>query len=223
MSVVPVAPVATQRAAASPVDSSPLLRSLFDRSGIGLAVLDSRLSIVDANTVFAGWYGGATERSFCDLLHPSIRHHLGRQLARLVRGQTRFVERVAARWADEDSGAGGELTGVAIDREPGQPKSVAVLVSPGHAGSSGRHLIGSTKLLTDLDARILEGIAMGMTTIQLAAKLYLSRQGVEYHIGTMLRKFNVPNRASLASKAFSAGIFRIGCWPPQVVPDYVVR
>jgi DNA-binding CsgD family transcriptional regulator len=221
MSVVPVAPVAAQRAAASPVDFSPLLRSLFDRSGIGLAVLDCRLHVVDSNAVFAGWHGG-TERNFCELLHPSIRHHLGRQLARVVRGQIRCVERVAARWADEDSGAGGELTGMAIDREPGQPRSVAVLVSPGRGAPSGRHLIGSTKLLTNLDARILEGVAMGMTTIQLAAKLYLSRQGVEYHIGTMLRKFNVPNRAALASKAFSAGVFRIGCWPPEVVPDHVV-
>ena len=223
MSVVPVAPVATKRVASSPVDSNPLLHSLFDRSGIGLAVLDSRLHVVDSNAVFSGWYGNSTDRSFCDLLHPSIRHHLGRQLARLVRGQTRCVERLAALWVDENSGAGGELTGVAVDREAGQPNSVVVLVSPGRAATGRRHLIGSNKLLTDLDARILEGVAMGMTTIQLAAKLYLSRQGVEYHIGTMLRKFNVPNRASLASKAFSVGIFRIGCWPPQVVPDYVVR
>jgi DNA-binding NarL/FixJ family response regulator len=89
---------------------------------------------------------------------------------------------------------------------------------PGTTVSVQKQLIA---VLTYMDARILEGVAMGMTTAQLAAELYLSHQGIAYHIGTMMRKFEVPNRTALASKAFSAGIFRIGHWPPRVLPDYI--
>jgi DNA-binding CsgD family transcriptional regulator len=75
--------------------------------------------------------------------------------------------------------------------------------------------------MNDLDARILEGVAMGMSTVNLAAKLYLSRQGVEYHVGKMLRRFKVANRAALVSRAYAIGILGAGTWPPRVAPDYV--
>ncbi|MGA8114345.1 MAG: LuxR C-terminal-related transcriptional regulator [Actinocatenispora sp.] len=208
-------------------EPSKAFMSLLDRSGIGLAVLDSRLRVIETNAVFSQQFGrftpGAVDRNFCELLHPSVRQHLWRQFTRLAQGHTQLVERVTALWADEPSSAG-ELTGIALDGDAGQPRNIMVLVKPDRsAGVGGRTLVGPTKMLTDLDARILEGVATGMTTVQLAAKLYLSRQGVEYHISTMLRKFKVPNRAALASKAYSVGIFRVGCWPPQVLPDYVTR
>jgi len=57
--------------------------------------------------------------------------------------------------------------------------------------------------------------------VQLASKLYLSRQGVEYHVGAMLRKFKSPNRSALVSKAYSQGILSIGHWPPKVIPQYI--
>lgn len=206
-------------------EPSKAFMALLDRSGIGLAVLDSHLRVVDSNSVFARQFGrptpGTAERNFCDLLHPSVRQNLWRQFTRLAQGHTQLVERVTALWADEPNSAG-ELTGIALDPEPGRPRSIMVLIKPDRTAGS-RALTGSARMLTDLDARILEGIATGMTTVQLAAKLYLSRQGVEYHISTMLRKFKVSNRAALASKAYSVGIFRVGCWPPQVLPDYVTR
>ena len=75
--------------------------------------------------------------------------------------------------------------------------------------------------ITVLDACILEGIAAGSSTAELAAALFLSRQGVEYHIGLMLRQFRVPNRAALVSRAHSVGVLGVGCWPPRVVADFV--
>ncbi len=75
--------------------------------------------------------------------------------------------------------------------------------------------------LTALDACILEGVAAGASTAELAAALYLSRQGVEYHIGLMLRQFQVPNRAALVSRAHSLGVLSVGTWPPRVVADFV--
>jgi DNA-binding NarL/FixJ family response regulator len=75
--------------------------------------------------------------------------------------------------------------------------------------------------LGEVDARILEGIANGDSTIRIAGRLFLSRQGVEYHVGAMLRRLGVPNRAALVSKAFSMGLFRVAVWPPQIQSAYV--
>lgn len=71
-------------------------------------------------------------------------------------------------------------------------------------------------------ARILEGVATGLTSVQLASQLYLSHQGISYHIGAMIRRFDVANRTALASKAFASGIFRMDCWPPRVLPDHIM-
>ncbi len=64
-------------------------------------------------------------------------------------------------------------------------------------------------------------MATGSSTIQMATRFFLSRQGVEYHVGRMLRKFKAPNRAALVSRAYSMGVLSPGCWPPHVAQGYV--
>lgn len=71
------------------------------------------------------------------------------------------------------------------------------------------------------DAGVLEGLASGSSSVQLAASLFLSRQGVEYYVGRLLRKFRVPNRTALVGRAYSMGIFDSGSWPPKVRPEFV--
>jgi DNA-binding NarL/FixJ family response regulator len=72
-----------------------------------------------------------------------------------------------------------------------------------------------------MDARILEGVAAGVSTVRLADMLYLSRGGVEYHVSALLRKLKVKNRPALVSKAYSMGIFGVGSWPPRVLPEFL--
>ena len=85
-----------------------------------------------------------------------------------------------------------------------------------------RAVVRPQRMVTSMDARILEGIAIGTSTVHLASKLYLSRQGIDYHVGRMLRRFKVPNRAALISKACAMGIFGVGFWPPKVLPEFVM-
>ncbi|MFE0704682.1 LuxR family transcriptional regulator [Streptomyces sp. NPDC058872] len=89
---------------------------------------------------------------------------------------------------------------------------------PAAGGSPDRAGIGR---LAALDVRILEGVAIGTSTVRLAASLYLSRQGVEYRIGLMLRHFQVANRAALVSRAHSLGVLSVGTWPPRVLPEFL--
>ncbi|MBC3839806.1 LuxR family transcriptional regulator [Streptacidiphilus sp. 4-A2] len=125
----------------------------------------------------------------------------------------------------------GEQEGCATGPEPGRghrrrPAPGAAPGSRGRArGARQRPGEGAAapcaERLTVLGACILEGVAAGCSTAELAAALYLSRQGVEYHIGLMLRQFQVPNRAALVSRAYSLGVLGVGSWPPRVVADCV--
>ena len=104
----------------------------------------------------------------------------------------------------------------------GQFRAIDVPVKKrGRPGTSRAGRAFNSVMLTTLDARILEGVATGMTTAQLATMLHLSRQGIAYHIGAMMHRFRARNRTALVSRAFSAGIFQVGCWPPEVLPDYI--
>jgi DNA-binding NarL/FixJ family response regulator len=57
---------------------------------------------------------------------------------------------------------------------------------------------------------------VGASGAELARKLHLSQQGVEYRVGAMIRRLGVSNRASLVSKAYSLGVLEAGQWPPRV-------
>jgi DNA-binding CsgD family transcriptional regulator len=107
-------------------------------------------------------------------------------------------------------GEGHELSGYVIQLRPDEalPGSEPVVVAP-------------RPMLSVLDARILESMATGASTLQMAAKLYLSRQGVEYHVGLMLRQLKAPNRTALVSRAYSMGILSQGNWPPRVFSEFV--
>ncbi|WP_386021527.1 LuxR C-terminal-related transcriptional regulator [Streptomyces sp. YIM B13518] len=76
-------------------------------------------------------------------------------------------------------------------------------------------------MLSALDAQVLEGVASGASTVQLASRLYLSRQGIEYRVGQMLRRFEAPNRPALVARAHALGMFAAGQWPPRVLPERV--
>lgn len=80
---------------------------------------------------------------------------------------------------------------------------------------------GCVRRLTAVDVRILEGVAVGTSTVRLAASLYLSPQGIEYRIGLMMRHFQAANRPALVSRAHSLGVLSIGAWPPRVLPEFI--
>ncbi|GDY29813.1 helix-turn-helix transcriptional regulator [Gandjariella thermophila] len=196
-----------------------------DQPGLCLAHLDRDLTVQYANREFFAQFGGAPTdlcgRGFADLVHPSARRPVLRELARLVDGRRdRFATQVIAVRLEGPSFPS-TLTGVAVrGRSPGVT-AILVLMRPAHGGMGTGAVADRRKLLTETDARVLEGIAAGLSTVPLAARLYLSRQGVEYHVTGLLRKFKATNRAALVSRAYAMGVFTAGTWPPKVVEDFV--
>lgn len=103
----------------------------------------------------------------------------------------------------------GRLQGLMAQLQPGHAAPGAV--APAGAGGPAGDRLRSR--LTEIDMRILEGIAAGASTSQLARRLHLSHQGVTYHITAMFRQLQVPNRMALVAKAYAIGLFTAGSWP----------
>jgi DNA-binding NarL/FixJ family response regulator len=96
-----------------------------------------------------------------------------------------------------------------------------VSVSHSEHMNTGARIGRRAKPLSVLDARILEGIAVGESNLQLAGRLHLSRQGIEYRVAAMLRRLRAVNRAALVSRAYTTGLLSVSTWPPKVPEDLV--
>lgn len=200
-------------------------RSLFERSGICMASLNGDLRVQEANEPFLSELAGPGRplegRELFDFLQVQMQSDLRRQLMRLAAGWAeRVVERVhVLRYGDQANPA--QLTAVSTKAETRSEPRVVVMLQWDEVNEGPVSRAGWRLQLTDLDARILKGVAMGMSTVNLAAKLYLSRQGVEYHVGTMLKKFKASNRPALVSRAYSIGVLDASSWPPKVAPEFI--
>jgi DNA-binding NarL/FixJ family response regulator len=116
----------------------------------------------------------------------------------------------------------GELTAIAVNGSAGSIDNLMVLVRPEKGTGKDQPVFGRNLLLTDMDARILEGVAAGVPTVKLASMLYLSRGGIEYHVNVLLHRLKVNNRPALVSKAYSVGLLCSG-WPPRIDPDHMKK
>lgn len=196
-------------------------RSLFERSGICMATVDITLRIQETNEPFRRDLGGTPGRELFDYLRVSSQSALRRQFVRLVEGRGERVSERVLGLRSEQGLMPARLTAVSIrDRSP-LVSSILVMLQWDESGPEGATRTARQKMLTDLDARILQGVAMGMSTVNLAAKLYLSRQGVEYHVATMMKKLKAPNRAALVSRAYAVGVLSPGVWPPVVAQEFI--
>jgi DNA-binding CsgD family transcriptional regulator len=193
------------------------------------AHLNPERRIVAAEPDFSRRFGRTSAdtcgRSLYELLHPSSPSYLDRHFARLSEGRcNRFDERMVG-LGDSGRVFSAGLTGIAVHDTTGGLAGIVVQVRPDQEAASAAAEEPAThspeRLLSKLDAQVLEGVAAGASTVQLAARLYLSRQGVEYHVGLMLRKLKAPNRAALVARAHSLGMLTVGHWPPRVPSEFI--
>ncbi|MFF2810700.1 LuxR C-terminal-related transcriptional regulator [Streptomyces sp. NPDC058000] len=214
-----------------------------ERPSVCISVLDPALTIRQANQDFFRAFATPAEgsvdvlaplpsdsstaapdvfgRNFRDLVHPSVRQPLMRQFERLLEGRRdRFATQVVALRPTGDV-FNGSLTAAAVRGYGPDPAAVLVVMRSGGDSEDDAVVAPRRKLLSEIDARILEGIAAGLSTIPLASRLYLSQHGVEYHVTGLLRKLKAPNRAALVSRAYAMGVLTVGTWPPRVVDDYI--
>lgn len=202
-----------------------VFKAMMERSGLCIASLDVDGRVIDANPEFLRQFGRSIEalrgRHFLDLLHPGVHASVRRQFDLLASGRReRFADHMAG-IADGGGVFAAELTGVAVHDASGDLVMTVVVVAPDEDVRESALSLDHGFSLSELDAKILERIANGESTVRIAAKLFISPQCVEYHVGIMFRKLKVPNRAALVSKAFSMALFNVASWPPKVLSTYV--
>jgi DNA-binding CsgD family transcriptional regulator len=202
-----------------------------DSRDVCIANLDRALHVTEASDGFLAGLGRPTAdvcgRHFGQFVHASVKPGILARLDHLVEGRLdRF--RTGFRGSRATGGSfAGDLTGLAVRGAGRRISAITLLVDgvvevPGEDASPVPSAAGGgDRPLSDTDARVLEGVAAGYSTTRLADRLFLSRQGVDYHVGTLLRRFRSPNRPALVAKAYVQGVLRPGSWPPRVAPEFV--
>ncbi len=66
----------------------------------------------------------------------------------------------------------------------------------------------STQLLSDRELEVLQCLAEGLTTLQIASRLFISENTVKTHIRHILDKLEASNRTEAVGKATQLGILR---------------
>jgi DNA-binding CsgD family transcriptional regulator len=212
----------------APIPGISLRESPARTTGLapGTAGLDPGLVVTAASADFYRYLGRpAVETcgaSIYDLLHPSATMVLPKYFTVLSeQRRSHFAVRVLV-LRGEGQGFSAEVSCVAVRDEDEVLTGFVLQLRPDEEPAGAESVVAAPKpMLSPLDARILEAMATGASTLQMAAKLYLSRQGVEYHVGLMLRQLKAPNRTALVSRAYSMGILSQGNWPPRVFPEFV--
>jgi len=69
---------------------------------------------------------------------------------------------------------------------------------------------------TPAQLRVLELVALGLSSREIAARLWVSRQTVTYHISNLLVGLRASTRAGLVARAYAFGLLEPGRWPPRV-------
>ncbi|MFF7073086.1 PAS domain-containing protein [Streptomyces pseudovenezuelae] len=177
------------------------------------------LTVTAAEPEFARQFGMSADeicgRGLLELLRSPVPGHLQEQFTALSSGRCRrFKEKVTGRDGDGRNFRA-DITALAVRYPSGEMAGVVVLLRRSAEAVTGG------PVLSALDAQVLEGVANGESTVQLASRLYLSRQGIEYRVGQMLRRFDAPNRPALVARAHALGMFAAGQWPPRVLPERV--
>lgn len=107
--------------------------------------------------------------------------------------------------------------GLPDPRETGEPP-VCAHCPVRRAGEPARR-----RRLPRFDALILEAVATGASSLQIAGRLHLSRQAVDYHVKGMQRRLHAANRVELVARAYASGVLEAGSWPPRVPAAFLAE
>jgi hypothetical protein len=193
--------------------------SVSEHDEVGVAILDRGLRVIGVNGSFARYVGrevvDVSGKVLPDLVGPTFGGELRPELDRVAAGSTHVVERRFVP-APAEEGPGAEMVAVAVGLGAASTRTIMVMLNRSlpqvRAERPGKNGRGSTTLKV-LDARILEGMASGLSTVQLAGRQAgghaLEDAGIQ------------PNRTALVCKVYALGIFVAGSWPPKVRAEYI--
>ncbi|MFI5585731.1 LuxR C-terminal-related transcriptional regulator [Amycolatopsis sp. NPDC051758] len=195
-----------------------IIGDFVEEADMPLVVLGSGLRLGGANAAFYRWLGRRSAevlgQPFPELV-AAAPAYLRERLSRVAEGrEQRFrgsVSGLVPAGVDRVTIVAGRM------RAPGDTILLTVVPETAPAGL-GSATAESSRSVSGIEAKILQGIASGLSSVQMASRFYLSRQGIDYHVARLQRKFKAGNRVELISRAFASGLLDSTTWPPRV-PD----
>lgn len=215
---------------------------LLDHFPLPVAACDSDGTILVANPPLAGEWrtmpGRLAGRGILTLFDPLPPEHAD-LLRQAVRQRTGTRLRLPVSWGTPGGGlpgggpqrAGphrgrvsgqrhGELTIDLVRDAPEEPLTLLAVLFVREDADGGRTPAGedgpARGRLTDVQARILALAAAGATTVQIAAAVGLSVDGITYHLERLSRSWGVRGRTALVARAYATGVLLPGTWPPEL-------
>jgi DNA-binding CsgD family transcriptional regulator len=196
-------------------------------AAIGIVHLDTALRVVEANDAFYEQFGlvraEVTAEPLARFFHPTAAASLEEHFSQLVDGQRGDFTICLTLTDGNLTGRDCLVTGITLNTllHVCRTDCAAIaLIVPDAVHSPP---LTPAAPLAEVPARILEGVAAGLSTQQLASRLGLSSHGVEYHISAMLKKLQAPTRSALVARAYALDILVPRCWPPRVRPQQIRR
>lgn len=110
-----------------------------------------------------------------------------------------------------DAAYGKALSRIGIDAYLTKDADPQDLVAAIEAAMRARTLRGASPgrrppLLSEREREVLALVAQGQTNAEIAARLFISIKGVEYHLSAMFQRFEVRNRTELTRRALGYGL-----------------
>ncbi|MDG5803771.1 LuxR C-terminal-related transcriptional regulator [Streptomyces ossamyceticus] len=192
-------------------------------AALGIVHLDTALRVVEANDAFCEQFGlvhaEVTGEPLARFFHPTAAASLEEHFSQLVDGRCgSFSIRLTltdGNHTDRDCLVTGLTLNTVLHVCRTDCAAIALIVPDAVHSPT----LTPATTLAEVPARILEGVATGLSTQQLASRLGLSSHGVEYHISAMLKKLQAPTRSALVARAYALDILVPHCWPPRVRPQ----
>lgn len=174
-------------------DEDLFLTSAASSAGLPLAVA---LTLIRVD--------GRERLNIDEFWHPSVSAHLRARSGEAVSWRARAPRPITAcaiPFLDEHGTRIG-VAGIALDQ------------SASHADPPARES-GSPELGA-MTSQVLERLASGESNAEISAGLFLSRQGLDYHLSVLRRKLEVTSRGAIVARAYSLNMFESDSWPPRL-------
>lgn len=197
-------------------------RGLFDWSAalIGVFGLDER--VCDANPAYCRLLGYRLDEirglHVRRLITRATAVSNGTRWAAVVRGEIQSYTALSTGVRKDGSTVTGQTIVSLVRDSGGRPDTIYAVSPPTLLVSDGptTGFDGTTRFeLSENEIAVLEGVAAGLSSIQLSRRIGMSPKGVDYHVTKLAEMLEVPNRTGLVARAYALGLLVPGLWPPR--------
>ena len=199
-------------------------RAVFDTASIGVIELDREGRVVDANPAFRRSAPDIVGRHAAEVMAPADAARHAPLWQELIDGERgRYTLASTLRRGDGTSMPGHAVVTAVVDARGEVTGAVVVAMA---SGRRPRTVATQREAPTAAEIAVLTGLASGLTLQQVAARLGLTRRGVDYRLARLRQKLRADGAngipattAGVVARGYAMGLLTPGTWPPRPGAD----